>query len=286
MLPDGVALIVGSQPGDHLSALGQELPTHTVSPWQPPELEALAEQLGVRLAAEPLSIEVTAVVDAIADRSRGNPLYATYLVALSRKRWRRTRGARSALPMRSNSPREAPTFDADLDDYYDWLLDALKDNQGAIYVVHLMATLDFAITADELIEIYPILRPLISGVISQLAPVLADEPTMGGLRVYHESFQRYVRQHAQDAGTDVAAVVGPAIDWLEHRGFESDKRAYRSLFGLMQVADRHSDVIDRVRTDFVSPAVVEGQPGDAVMNNLRLAASSAASLGSWPDLRG
>jgi hypothetical protein len=54
-------------------------------------------------------------------------------------------------------------------------------------------------------------------------------------RVYHESFQRYVRDRLlPDLGVDVEAVVAPAIQWLERRGFFSDKRAFRSLLGLLR----------------------------------------------------
>lgn len=283
-LPAGVALVVGSQPGDHLSALGGKLQSHTVSPWERPELETLADQLGVGTAAEASEVAVGPVIDVIAERSRGNPLHATYLSRTVTEALAADAGRSLSTTDVVELTQEAPPFDANLDAYYGWLLEALKDDAGAIYVAHLMAVLDFAVTADDLIEIYPILRTLISGVISRLAPVLADEPAMGGLRVYHESFQRYVRQRAEDSGTDLTAVVAPAIDWLESRGFEKDKRAFRSLFGLMQVAGRHSEVVDRVGVDFVSRAVVDGQPGDAVMANLRLAASSAASIGSWSDL--
>src|SRR5262249_54066873 len=157
--------------------------------------------------------------------SRGNPLHATYLSRSVTEALTLDAGLSLSTADAVELLQEAPPFDANLDAYYGWLLNALKDEPGTIYVAHLMATLAFAVTAEELIARYPILKALSSESTARLAPVLAGEPAMRGLRVYHESFQRYVRQHAQSSGTNLAAVVEPAIDWLEGRGFETDERA-------------------------------------------------------------
>ncbi len=283
-LPDRVALIVGSQPGDHLGPLTGALPQHEVAEWDHVELGALVDQLGVLHAVEALEIDRRPVIEVIADRSRGNPLYATYLSRAVAEALAtptaRSFGATDVVEF----VEEAPSFAGDLDDYYSWLLKTLESDEGALHVARLMATLDFAVTVDDLIAIYPASGPLIARVIARLGPVLCNEPALGGLRIYHESFQRYLRQNALDAGTDIAAVVAPAIGWLDTQGLAHDKRAFRSLLVLMEAAGRHAEVLERVDTEFVANAVAEGQPGDAVMLNLRLAASSAVQLGSWPGL--
>jgi hypothetical protein len=102
------------------------------------------------------------------------------------------------------------------------------------------------------------------------------------VRVYHESFQRYVL--AAQPNLDRAAILTPVIDWLTARGLFADKRAFRSLLPILRIAGHHEDVIGLVDVDFVTKSAHHCQPGDAVMANLATAAQAAADLGSWTAL--
>lgn len=285
-LPPGMSLIVGSQPGDHLSAFLSVAEQHSLSPWASVDIRALADSAGVSaaLSGAGLGLETDRVIDVIIDKSNGNPLYATYL---SR--------AATSLATGEVVPRDdldvagqlasAPRFDSDLGSYYTWLLQGIRNDTGAMFMAQMLSLLDFAVTADEMREMYPAFAHHVPTVLGLLAPVLAEDTSLGGVRVYHESFQRFVREGlVMDPVADLASILSPAIDWLRARGFFEDRRAFRSLFGLLRAADRDREVVDLVGIDFVPQAIAQGQPGDAVMANLSVAGGAAADLRSWRDL--
>lgn len=282
-LPENVVLIIGSQPGLHLGVLAGST-VHPVEPWSETELRTLAERAGVNLALEAGAQDVDPVIDVIADRARGNPLYATYLcrTAVQLVHGDISAGEHADI---AEFLQSAPPFDSDLDAYYAWLLEAVKSDTGSVMVAQLLSMLDFAVTAEEIGEIYPHFAHLVTAVLARIAPVLTEDAAVGGVRVYHESFQRYVREQLQADGTGaLEAVAAPAVAWLSDRGFFSDKRAFRSLLGLLRSIGHDADVLAHVDKTFVHRAAAAGQPGDAVMANLAVAAASAAALRSWPAL--
>jgi hypothetical protein len=285
-LPPGVVLIVGSQPGDHLGAFLSDAELHSLGPWADDEIRTLADRAGVGSALVNAGLEHDAgrVLDAVADRSRGNPLYATYLT-------RTVVQLASGIIIPADDPdiaahlAAAPSFDSDLNAYYRWLLDGIRHDTGALFVAQLISLIDFPATAEELGEIDPLFAHLVPVVLARLAPVLAEDPALGGLRVYHESFQRFVRETlTADPNVDPGRALTSAIEWLERRGFLEDRRAFRSLLVMLRAAGRDRDVVKLVGVDFVAAAAAHGHPGDAVIANLTVAAASAAALGSWADL--
>lgn len=278
-LPDNVALVVGSQPGDHLGGLPASAKVHALDQWDDVSIQELAKRAGVIDALEDggLTAETSAVIEAITRSAAGNPLYATYLARTASQmatgELRPPEGLDLAAHIRS-----APPFE----NYYSWLLDGLGPDLGARYIAQLLSLLDFSVTLDELSEMQPAMRHLLLQVLARLGPVLAGDAELGEVRVYHESFQRYVL--AAEPNLDRAAILAPVIDWLTAKGFFADKRAFRSLIPILRIVGRHEDVIGLVNVDFVTKASQHCQPGDAVMANLTTAAQAAVDLGSWAAL--
>lgn len=280
-LPAGVTLLVGSQPGDHLSPLLGAAGVIECEPWEDLLVGTLMSRLGISERGLGDAVDVDEVQRTIIEKAEGNPLYATYL-------------ARTALAMAAGEMpagedvgvvpylRRAPAFDPALSDYYAWLLDAIEEDTGAVAVVNLLALVGFPVTADELGEIVPPLASQVGRVLSLLSPVLQLDPATGRRRVYHESFQRFVLTRVDD-GPGRAATLKMALAWLDSRG-SRDVRVFRWSWTLLQSIGDSEEILRRCDVEYVARAAADGHPGDGVLANLATAAQAAVRVGSLPAL--
>jgi hypothetical protein len=282
-LPPGVSVIVGSQPGDHLAPLQESGVDHRLGPWPDEAIRALVErfELARTLDEHGLSADTDRVFGGIVERAHGNPLYATYLARTARSIAFDEPGTEHVTDI-ADYLSAAPRFDADLDAYYGWLLSGLAVDTGVVWIAELLSLVDFPLSEQELGEIRPEFRHHLKLVLSRLVPILTEDAARGGFRVYHESFQRFVR--ARLDAPAIRAALAQAIDWLEARGLFADLRAFRSLLRLLQTCARDNEVLAHVGNDFVARSCAEGQPGDAVLSNLAVAGSCAARARRWPEL--
>ena len=287
-LPTGVALLLASQPGDHLEPV-QDTGVVTVPPLSYPEVRDLAERVGV-LAAFPRTGDgaelgrVDAAMSLIHERSRGNALYATYLC-------RQAVGASPVLdgeaPSRVSTAdplerlRDVPASAEDLDAYYAYLLGGLTAEQRL--AVGLLAVCDFAVTGVELREIFPLAAPMLPAALSTVAPIVTQQPGIGGLKIHHESFSRFVRRNVGDESW-LTTVRDAAATWLARRGFFNDARAFRHLPELLIALDRDDDLSALIGPGFLSRAIAGLQPPTAIGHVLNLAVRRCAAHRDWPAL--
>ncbi|MFE9132150.1 AAA family ATPase [Streptomyces sp. NPDC007148] len=289
-LPPGVVLVLASQPGPHLEAVGVGASRLTVPPLNRVELHALADRLGVLSALTSSTAgpepgpagRAEAAVALIEERSRGNALYATYLC-------RQAVGPAPGLgagPVPENGDplerlRAVPSSAHDLDDYYAYLLDGLTVGQRS--AVSMLAVCDFAVTADELAEIFPLPGVQLGTALTSVAPIVAQQPGIGGLKIHHESFSRFIRRIDGDHGW-VDQVRARAAEWLSQRGFFTDPRAFRHLPELLAALGRDNELALLIGPDFLSRAIAGLQPPQAVVHTLTVAAGRAAARNDWPTL--
>lgn len=270
-LPDGVTLIVSSQPGEYLQPLEESGALVMPLPrWNDGDLLNLAEKLGV-LGEESDAIARHDLAKALGERSDGNPLYATYL-------------CRELLPLGvRNDPARSisqfPLFDGTLDSYYAYLLRAAPTTQ---WFARLLALIRFPVTRTEVGEIFPEFRSWIDEAIEGLSPVIAEKPSHGGLRIYHESFARHVTAGLLAAPDQLAPLIEHLRAWLSARGFLTDTRAYRHLIPILRMADRHSEVVALIEENFAARSVAAGFSADVIASNLASAVESASAIGDWP----
>ncbi len=285
-LPPRSALIVLSQPGQHLQpleaagAVTLEIPRLTDS-----ELRQLAIHLDVvgdtsdapRLSHHlPLLVNEQAIEEflaALADRSEGNALYATYLCREAR---------RSAMTPAAPAAtiRSLPQFDESLRGYYQHIHASLGD-EGA-WVADVIALLDFPVSRSDLKAIRPDMAHRVDPAFEVLRPVLLERATQGGARVYHESFARFLRLPFHGNVAARTALLDRIIAWLERRGIFEDSRAFRHLLPALSDANDNERVVSAVGRDFVVKSIAAGFPASAIVENLATAVRCAARIGDWP----
>lgn len=281
-----MALVIGSQPGHHLQPLysrwGEQLITRHVPPWTAVDLAALADRLGLTGALTNVGVTddrgIAEIRDALGERADGNPLYARYL----------TRALVAGLHDGTiTSPSEwvagAPIIAGDIAVYYAHLYRSASAQAQAI--ADLLGVIDFAATESELREMVPaFVGAWVPPALAQLTPVLTAVTGQGGVRIFHESFRRFMTQELARQGRSPADALTPVISWLDTRGFYDDAKAYRFLLPALRRAGRGAEVLARVNVKFVSDSVAQAHPLHALQRNLALAADVAAQLREWPAL--
>ena len=115
-----------------------------------------------------------------------------------------------------------------------------------------------------------------------MRPVLLERATQAGVRIYHESFARFLRRPFQDDSEARAALFDRVIEWLENKGMFKDSRAFRHLLPILAEAKYNQKVVDTVGRDFVVQSIAAGFPASAIIENLATAVGSASSIGDWP----
>ena len=285
-LPAGVTLVVGSQPGDHLEPLLADGHAWDLPPWSRNEVAMLARNLELPEALESLGIggDGGNLVTAIAEKSTGNALYATYLCREVLRSLGRVQAGRESPVDVVAAVEDLPPFDDDLQGYYQWLLDALVAETGTPWLAEMLAAIDFAVDGTALAEIRPEEVHRLEAGLSRLQPVLRNVAGQGGVRIYHESLQRFILAQVEANGVNHSDVLAPVVTWLESLGFPQDARAFRFLLPLLAQSGRGEEALERVGPTFVADAVAHGHSRGAVDSNLAVAASVASEGRDWAAL--
>jgi len=214
----------------------------------------------------------------VADRADGNPLYARYLA----------RGLIAGIQDATITTPEdwiavAPLIAGDVAAYYAYLYRSASAQAQAI--ADLVGVIDFAVTEGELREMLPVfVGAWVPDALSVLAPILTAATGQGGVRVFHESFRRFMTEELSRQGRSPADALEPVIRWLDGRGLFRDAKAYRFLLPALRRARRNAEVLDRVSITFVSDSVAAAHPLDPIQRNLALFADVAARMQDWPAL--
>jgi AAA ATPase domain len=286
-LPPGACMLIASQPGPHLDNAGPA----TGAPVQMPrmswdEVSILAHKhglLGGPSAGEPPDVDdERAVIDLVHDRSGGNALYATYLCRYAARI--SPLDADGTAPVTVNDIVHrlslVPDTATDVDAYYAYLLGAMTPDQQ--FAIGTLALCDFAVSADELGEMLPQVKPLLTSALTTLAPVLNSQPALGGLRIHHESFSRHILRGKDEQW--VASIRESAVAWLVARGFFTDARAFRHLPGLLAHLDRYDELKDLIQPGFVAEGIRAFQPPEALVRVVGVVARESATRLDWPTL--
>ncbi|TVT73162.1 MAG: ATP-binding protein [Denitromonas halophila] len=285
-LPDNVALVVGSQPGGHLQPLREEfanrLVERDIEPWAKSDALELARNHGVHAALESAHVldedRREAILDRFFERSEGNPLYGRYL----------SRGLVEGLGSGIISDTldwltATPNIQGDIALYYRHLYESISNHAKAI--ADIVGVLEFSVNEAELREIAgAALSDWVPEAVQAMSPVLSVATGQGGLRIFHESFRRFMLDELARRGRRLSNVLSPVVAWLEARDFFADAKSYRFSLPVMRRAEREAEILEHVSTTFVQRSLQYGHPFDAIERNLELAADVAARALNWPVL--
>jgi len=275
-LPAGVCLVLGSQPGSHLDplrGLGAEI---CISPWHPSDVAVLADRFSLR-AAVGEGEDYPALLELLASRASGNPLYATFLI----------KGIKACLAAGDFTAADwlaaTPVLQGEIAEYYKHLYDG--SDVARQVIAQVLGVIDFAVTEEELSEIVdPLVAQHLGRVLRILQPILVEVVGQGGLRVFHESFRRFITERLAADGLSSNTPLDFVIKWLKGLGFPAAPRAYRHLLPALRRAGRIEELLAHVGPDFVSAGVEWGYTRDLIQKNLSLAAETAAGEQRWPEL--
>jgi len=285
-IPEGVSLVLGSQPGNHLDPLfnRREKDVHSfeLPSWNHNDVIELTRLHGVDQALISAGLndsdELVLILNTLAERSAGNPLYVRYLC----------RGIITGLEtgIVSNPVDwllDSPDIGGDVAIYYKHLYENILSQAQAI--ADLFGVLDFSVSELELKEILPgIVSSWLPEALIALSPILIRVTGQGGVRIFHESFRRFMLDELNRQERSLSDVLSPVIDWLEHRDFFQDAKSYRFLLPAFRKAGRDIDIINRVDFSFVSESVSNGHPVEAIQRNLSITAEVAGRARNWPVL--
>jgi hypothetical protein len=278
-LPANVGLVLGSQPGEHLQGIRHLCEEFPFPVWNEEETREFLSQVGVikLLGANEINVDIDSLSQAVHQKSEGNPLYTWYLVQEMRGAIARQE-ARTPIEIVGT----APAYDEHLTQYYSHLIGI---GQPAIETLaSILACIDFGLTREHLREIGgPWAAQLLDAILESLRPVLDETSSQGGIRIYHDSFRRFMLERLGGAAR-VSVVLGPVISWLQQRGFLQDAFAFRFLIPSLSRASRDGDVLGLIGPTFVSDALANGHSQAAIFANLREAAWAAVRTNDLPYL--
>lgn len=285
-LAPGICMLIASQPGQHLqnaAATGEPMQMPRMA-WN--EVRILAQNyrlLDGHSEDDPVDADdERRIVDLVYDRSGGNALYATYLCRYA------TRisplDASDATPVTATDIVHrlslVPDTATDIEAYYTHLLGAMTPDQQ--YAIGTLALCDFGLSADELGQVLPQVKPLLSAALTTLAPVLTSQPGLGGLRIHHESFSRHILRERDERW--IASIRESMATWLAARGFFADARAFRHLPELLAQLDRYDELRELVQNEFVAESIRAFHPPEALVRVVGVIARESESRLDWPTL--
>ena len=276
-LPPNTCLLLGSQPGQHLKSLEQLMHSCPLTGLAKEELRELAERLGLLPLIQVAfgTDYVGAFCEALFERSAGNPLYATYLCIAAKAQLVSTYST-GPVDILTN----APPYDDNLNNYYRHLTGSSMPNMLAC----VLALLEFAVSERDIAQLIPEIAPHLKEQMTSLLPVLTEVTGQGGLRVYHESFRRFIFEALNDYPEYKKTVLCKISDWLADKGYPFDSRSYRYLLRYLLRQERYADILTLVPSNFVSSSIELGFCEEAIVESLGLAAEAAAEIENLPML--
>ncbi|MCI4621419.1 hypothetical protein AT960_11115 [Priestia megaterium] len=275
-LPENVHIILGSQPGKHLDSLStlEEVNYYEMPKWKNEDTGDLFEKYELKEKIETLVDSTEEFYSKLNEKTEGNPLYITFLIK------RLLIDIEKKIIDIDRFLKDLPKIEGDIRNYYEYLILSTEDS-GAIFIGEVLALVDFGLTERELKEIFPPYARLVAKALDLLAPVLINVSVQGGVRVYHESFRRYITEKLEEDGIPLYQIITPVIDWLTKKDFFMDSKAYQFLLSMLRRAKLFNEIEKIVNKEFVINSIAHCHPKKAVEQNLIIASNVAQNLNDY-----
>ncbi|TKH85950.1 NACHT domain-containing protein [Bacillus cereus] len=269
-IPENVHIILGSQPGKHLDPISklEGVNYYETRNWESENIEELFTKYELKEKIETLVDSNEEFYSRLKEKTEGNPLYITFLIK------RLLIDIEKEVIDIEKFLNNFPKIEGDIRNYYEYLIQSTEDS-GTIVIGEILALVDFGLTERELKEIFPYYARLVPKALDLLAPILINVSVQGGVRVYHESFRRYINEKLEEGGISVHQIITPVIIWLKEKNFFLDSKAYQFLLSMLRRAKLFDEIEKIVNKEFIVNSIAYCHPKKAVEQNLIIASNVA-----------
>ncbi len=263
-LPPNVSLILGSQPTAEVQDLAEkhEFLKEDLPKWEKENTDKLLERFGY----DDIELDGKHLSELLHEKSEGNPLYLTYIL--------KTLGNLGSVDKVLID--SLPNYDFNLGNYYEYLTRQIENNITA----EILSCLEFSVTKKELKELTPIKHHFDSH-LKVLSPVLAENNSRGGIKLYHDSFKRFNIEKLT-AVANLNDIYEYIINWLLEKGFYEFDKSYRYLFKYFILSTQYEKVREYASVNFLLESLHYGHSESLIMNNYRNFLYVSEELMDWP----
>jgi hypothetical protein len=263
-LPKNVSIILGSQPTDEVDVLTENYKFIKV---QLPKWDIEnTKELMVRFEYEDIQINEQNLSILLHEKSEGSPLYLTYILKTLNDYQTITEDLIHSLPK----------YDFNLKNYYEYLTKQIGNNTTS----EILSCLEFAVSKKELKEIIPMKHHFNSDM-KVLAPVISENSSRGGIKLYHDSFRRFNIEKLSSIA-DIKDIYEFIINWLSNNGFYENDKSYRYLLNYLILSEQYDAASKYAENTFLSKSLYFGHPESLIKNNYKNFLHVAEKSQDWP----
>lgn len=272
-LPEGCTLFIASQPSVELQRIIQEknAGSYTLEAWDQTLVEEFVKKHNDKLPTERKLDLQEDTIRQLTEKTEGNPLYLTYALKEIISVSERVDFAEYI--------QKLPKLNSNLNNYYQYLTKDITEID--LSIVRTLALLDFSVSRSELGEMFtPALKKAIDSTLKKINPLLKPGIVHSGLRIYHESFRRFIIEK-KSQGLKDKDLYSHIINWLETKGFFESQRAYRYLIPYLIRSKEKDKTYSLLGDDFVAQGLFYFHPVESITSNLNKIADYSARKQDW-----
>lgn len=239
VLPENIYIVLGSQPVIEIQTLIDDYlyVKLDLPKWNLDDTKKLMKKFSLN----DKTLKKKKLSKYLFKKSEGSPLYLTYIINTLINKGKVTLKAIEKLPK----------YDFNLQNYYEYISSQIKQNLTA----EALACLEFSVTKDELKEIIP-RSGYLDDNLKVLSPVISDKYSRGGIKLYHDSFRRFIFEKHDDA--TINEVYNDISNWLEKLNFYESPKAYRYLLRYYLKQKKYDDIKQYATNDFLANSLYHG----------------------------
>ncbi len=273
-LPVGCSVFIASQPSAEIEEVVKKMnaKVYSLQAWDEKLVKQFAMKHNNHLPTERQLDTNPGTVKALTEKTEGNPLYLTYVL--------KEIVSTSSKVDFSDYIQKLPKLNNDLGNYYRYLAKDIIESDFA--VVQTLALLDFSVSRNELSEMFPpIQKRAIDNTLGKIRPILKPGVVQGGVRIYHESFRRFIIELGYRRGQQDRELYKHITNWLEKQGFFLSQRAYRYLIPYRIRSSEEEKTYKILGKDFVAQSLFYFHSVESINANLNKVADYAARKQHW-----
>ena len=237
--PSNIYIVLGSQPVEEIKPLIDKFDfiEHKLDKWGIEDTDLLMKKYSL----EDLDFNGKSLSIYLLEKNEGNPLYLTYLIKTLLNK-----------PITLETINSLPQYDFNLKNYYKYLTSQMQDTLTS----EILACLDFSVTIEELKKVNPQNHHLEND-LKILSPVLKENASRGGIKLYHDSFRRYNIEKLKQNGR-LENIYKLIAKWLNKEGFYKNSKAYRYLLSYYIKLNKYKKVKKYAINDFLTKSLYHG----------------------------